>query len=294
MKRSEFLSMLNQGYFLFDGAMGTELQARGLPIGEVPEKWNFSNKSALTDIHQKYSKAGARAVTTNSFGGSPHKLKSCSLQDEAFEVNKAAAEIARHAVGDDILIAGSVGPTGALLVMGELDEADMASGFEIQIRGLVEGGADLIILETFSDLDEIKIALKAAKRITDVPVIASMTFEPGARGFRTMMGVDIPTAVKTLEDAGADILGTNCGTGIHKAVEIVAEMRKNTSLVICAEPNAGLPKLVNGKTTYLETPQQMSAKISDLINAGAQIVGGCCGTTPEHIRLFSQVISQLQ
>lgn len=178
-------------------------------------------------------------------------------------------------------------------MMGELSAEDMASGFEVQIRGLVEGGADLIILETFSDMDEITIALQAAKNVTDVPVITSMTFEPGARGFRTMMGTDIPTAVKTLEDAGADILSTNCGTGIDKAVEIVAEMRQNTSMIICAEPNAGLPKLVNGKTTYLETPQQMSARIPDLINAGAQIVGGCCGTTPEHIRLFSKVISQL-
>lgn len=293
MSKSEFLSLVNQGTFLFDGAIGTELQARGLPVGEVPEKWNFSNPDALADIHKKYAEAGARAVTTNSFGGSPHKLKSCSLQDKAYEVNKVAVEIARKAVGDSILVAGSVGPTGALLMMGDLSESEMASGFEIQIKGLVDGGADLIILETFSDPDEIKIALQAAKAVTDLPVITSMTFEPGAKGFRTMMGTDIPTAVKMLEDAGADILATNCGTGIDKAVEIVAEMRQNTSMLICAEPNAGLPKLVNGQTTYLETPEQMAARIPDLINAGAQIVGGCCGTTPAHIKLFSEVIARL-
>ena len=286
----DLLAQLKQGIFLFDGGIGTQLQERGLPVGEVPERWNLENPEAVRDVHERYLQAGAQAVTTNSFGGSPHKLKSLSWQDRAYEVNKAAARLAREAAGEHGFVAGSVGPTGALLMMGDIDASAIQAGFETQVTGLADGGADVIIIETMSDLEEATLALRAAKTACRLPVIVSMTFEPGALGFRTMMGIDIPTAVKAIEDEGADVLGTNCGVGIESAIEIVREMRQHTSLPILAEPNAGLPKLVDGKTEYLETPEMMAQKLPELIAAGAQIVGGCCGTTPEHIRAFRKII----
>ncbi len=288
----DFLKTIEQGVFLFDGGIGTQLQAHGLKVGESPEKWNLERPQVVEQIHANYVAAGARAVTTNTFGGSPHKLKSEGLADKVVELNRAAAQLARKAAGNRVFVAGSVGPTGALIMMGELSPEEMRRGFEQQVRGLIEGGADVIIIETMSDLDEAKLALEAAKNVSDLPVIVSMTYEPGARGFRTMMGVDIATAVQVLEEAGADVLGTNCGTGIDKAIEIVAEMRQHTTRPILAEPNAGLPKLVDGRTVYEETPERMAGKLPELIKAGANIVGGCCGTTPEHIKLFSKIISE--
>jgi 5-methyltetrahydrofolate--homocysteine methyltransferase len=290
-KSMDFMTRVNNEVVLFDGGIGTELQAQGLQVGDAPEKWNLDNSGPIINVHQKYVKAGAMVVTTNSFGGSPHKLLAINLEKKAYEVNKAAASHAKLAVGNNGFVAGSVGPTGAMLMMGDLSESDMVQGFEIQISGLVDGGADLIIIETMSDIDEVRLALKAALNMTKKPVIVSFTFEPGSNGFRTMMGVDIASAVKVVEEHGAHIVGTNCGVGIDNAVNIVSELRKHTELPIIAEPNAGLPQLVDGKTQYLETPKAMAAKIPNLINAGANMIGGCCGTTPAHIAEFRKVIS---
>ena len=286
----DLMVALKNNIVLFDGGSGTELQALGLQVGDAPEKWNLDNPGPIKTVHTKYVNAGANVLTTNSFGGSPHKLKTIHLEDKAYEINKTAASIAKSAAGNNVLVAGSVGPTGVMLMMGEISEQDMATGFEIQIKGLIDGGADLIIIETMSDLDEVKLALKAAKKLTKKPIVCSFTFEPGAKGFRTMMGVDIAAAVNIVEEYGAQIVGTNCGVGIDNAIKIVAELRAFTKLPILAEPNAGLPKLVDGKTEYLETPETMAAKIPDIVNAGANIIGGCCGTTPSHIVAFKKVI----
>jgi len=286
----DFLKRIAENLFLFDGAIGTQLQAHGLKVGEVPEVWNLEHPEIVQEIHSDYVAAGAMALTTNTFGASPYKLKSAGLEDKTYEINKVAAELARKAAGDDIFVAGSVGPTGALLMMGDISSKEMLKGFERQIQGLADGGADVIIVETMSDIDEAKLALKAARYASDLPVIVSITYEPGARGFRTMMGIDIATAVSELEDAGVDVLGTNCGTGIDKAIDIVTEMKKYATRPILAEPNAGLPKLVNGEAVYEETPEMMAKRLPELIEAGARIVGGCCGTTPKHIKLFKQII----
>lgn len=289
----DFKKMLTQKVILFDGAIGTMLQAKGLPVGEAPEKWNIVKPEKVGEVHTAYMEARCDVVTTNTFGASPHKLASAHISVDAFEMNRRAAEIAKKAVQDKAFVAGSVGPTGAMLLMGEISEEEMLAGFSEQIRGLVDGGADVIIVETMSDLDEAKLAVKAAKESTDKAVIASMTFEKGKQGYRTMMGIDVATAVNGLTEVGADVLGTNCGAGIDQAVEIVREMRACTDLPILAEPNAGLPKLVDGKTVFEQTPEAMAKLLPDLLSTGAQIVGGCCGTTPRHIELFREVIDTI-
>lgn len=292
MKR-DFLAKIREGIFLFDGGLGTELQGKGLPVGEKPESWNWQHPEIVEQIHRSYAQAGAQAVTSNSFGASPHKLKGSGHEQKTREVNKVAAELVRRGVGDDVFVAGSVGPTGAILMMGEIGEAEVLSGYETQISGLADGGADLIIIETMSDIEEAKLAIKAAKNVCKLPIVATMSFEPGARGFRTIMGIDILTAASELEVAGSDVIGTNCGIGIDRAIEIIAEMRRYTGLPLIVQPNAGLPKLVNGKTVYEETPEMMAEKVPLLIDAGASIVGGCCGTTPQHIAAFRKVIEAL-
>ncbi len=281
----DFLAAVKNGIFLFDGGFGTQLQKQNVPAGRDTELWNLEKPAVIESIHQDYIDAGAMAVTTNSFGGSPYKLK-ISDRDLCAKINKAAAQNARRAAGEKI-VAGSVGPTGAMLMMGDISEVQMYDGFLLQIESLKAGGADIVIIETMSDLQEAKIALRAAKE-SHLPVVLSMTFEPGNRGFRTMMGVDIETFVREAKENGADVVGTNCGTGIEKAVHIVREMRRHTGLPILCEPNAGLPQLQGGKTVYLETPATMAELLPRLTGAGAGIVGGCCGTTPEHIRLFKQ------
>ncbi|MBN2000392.1 homocysteine S-methyltransferase family protein [candidate division KSB1 bacterium] len=280
----DFLTAIQSNLFLFDGGFGTQLQKYNLPSGQVPEMWNLEKPQVIEQVHREYVEAGAMAVTTNSFGGSPFKLK-CSDKDLCVRINKAAAENARRAAGEKVYVAGSVGPTGAILMMGDISEQEMYDGFKIQIQGLRDGGADIVIIETMSDLQEAIIALCAAKEF-DLPIILSMTFEPGNRGFRTMMGIDIQTFVREAGENGADVVATNCGTGIEKAIEITREMRRNTELPILCEPNAGLPRVQDGQTVYLETPSTMAVLIPQLIEAGAGLVGGCCGTTPEHIRLF--------
>lgn len=230
-------------------------------------------------------------VTTNSFGGSRYKLEKTGFGDRVYQINFQAAAIAKEAVGKDSLVAGSVGPTGEFLhPLGPVKPEEMREVFRLQIKALLDGGADLIIVETMSDLEEASLAVQAARELGDFPVIGSMTYDPGKQGYRTMMGVDIPTAVKKLLDVGADVVGSNCGTGIEDFISIVEEMRRETDKAILAEANAGLPELVEGKTVYKESPHMMASNLPQLLDAGENIVGGCCGTTPEHIRLFRKVI----
>jgi len=292
--KSDFIAIAKKGAVLFDGGMGTQLQALGLAVGEAPETWNLEHPERVSQVHLAYCEAGAQIVTTNSFGASPYKLVRSGITADAYQINRRAAEIARSAITGSTGVAGSIGPTGAMLMMEEIGEAEMAQGFETQIRGLVDGGVDVLIIETMSDLQEAVIALTACKKISRLPVFCSMTFSPGQQGFRTMMGTDIATAVQTLEKHGAEVLGCNCGIGINQAVKIVQEMRQFTSLPLLAEPNAGLPKLVDGKTVYAETPTMMAEKIPALLKAGAIFVGGCCGTTPAHTSAFRDVLSRVR
>jgi 5-methyltetrahydrofolate--homocysteine methyltransferase len=293
MNRDDFIKRVQEGILLFDGGIGTQLQAKGLKVGEVPEAWNLEHPDWVEAIHRSYVEAGAQVLTTNSFGGSRYKLEKTGLGDKMAEINRRAAAIAKEAAGGNAWVVGSVGPTGEFLQpLGTVPPEEMKEGFKLQIKSLIEGGADLIIVETMSDLEEASLAVQAARVLGDFPVIGSMTFNPVKQGYRTMMGVDIPSSVSRLLDEGADAVGSNCGNGIDDFIIIVAEMRECTDRPILAEANAGLPELVHGKTVYRETPDMMASKLDALLDAGADIVGGCCGTTPDHIRRFVEVIDK--
>jgi 5-methyltetrahydrofolate--homocysteine methyltransferase len=293
MQRKLFLDRLAEGIHLFDGGMGTQVQALGLHAGDPPEAWNLLHPDRIRSIHADYVSAGAQILTTNSFGGSRYKLEKAGLGDRVNRINTQAAAIAKSAAGGTVLVAGSVGPTGEFLhPLGSVRPQEMEEQFKLQIKALLDGGADLIIVETMTALEEARLAVKAARSLGDFPVIGSMTFDSTKVGYRTMMGIDIPGGINGLIEAGADVVGSNCGNGMDDFIAIVKEIRSVTEKPVLAEANAGLPELVGGKTVYRETAETMAGKLSFLIDAGADLVGGCCGTTPETIRLFAEVIAE--
>ena len=213
--RRPILQRLAEKVLLGDGAMGTMLQQQGLAVGECPEAWNLSHPDKVRWVSESYVAAGAECVLTNTFGGTSLKLENCGLAAEAKKINIIGTQLAREAAGEQVYVAASIGPTGKMLVpFGEMEPEVAYEAFREQATALEEGGADIIQIETMSDLEEAKIAVRAAKENTNLPVIASMTFEKGKQGYRTVMGVDIPTAVQELLAAGADVIGTNCGNGI--------------------------------------------------------------------------------
>ncbi len=274
-----------------DGAWGTFLQQKGLKIGECPEEWNLTHPDEVLDIARSYIEAGADMIETNSFGGTRFKLEKFGLAEQVFELNKAAAEISREAAGDKFVL-GSVGPTGKILMMGDVTEEELYEAFKEQAKGLEAGGADVIMIETMSDLDEARIAIQAAKENTGCEVFCTMTFEKTVTGeFRSMMGVSPTEMVQTLIDAGAELLGANCGNGIAGMVGIVEEIRKaNPDIPILVHANAGMPVYQDGETVFPEKPEEMAALVSKIIAAGANIIGGCCGTTPDHICKVREVV----
>lgn len=281
-----------KGTLVSDGAWGTFIHQKGLRSDECPESWNLTRPDDIFDVALSYVKAGADTILTNSFGGSPFKLEPYGLKDKTYEVNKAAAEISKRAAGDDALVLGSVGPTGKLLMMGEVTEQELFDGFAVQVRGLVDGGADAILIETMSDMDEARTAIRAAKSITDKEVMCTFTFNlTPANEYRTMMGTSPAEAVEMLVAEGADVLGANCGNGAAGMIDIVKQIREvNQEIPVLVHANAGMPILRDGHSVFPESPDQMSAQIGDLVAAGANIVGGCCGTTPDHIRKIVQVV----
>lgn len=288
----KILEKIQQGKILVsDGAWGTFLQQKGLKTGECPEEWNLTHSDEVLDIARSYIEAGADMVETNSFGGTRFKLEKFGLADKVFELNKAAAEISRIAAGDNFVL-GSVGPTGKILMMGDITEEEMYEAFKEQAMGLEAGGADAIMIETMSDLDEARIAIRAAKENTRCEVFCTMTFEKTVTGeFRSMMGISPTEMVQALIDAGAELIGANCGNGIAGMVGIVEEIRKaNPDIPILVHANAGMPVYQDGETVFPEKPEEMAALVPKIIAAGANIIGGCCGTTPEHIARVRGVV----
>lgn len=267
-----------------DGAWGTFLQQKGLQPGECPELWNISKPGEVFEIAKSYVDAGADMIETNSFGGSRFKLEKYGLSGKTFEINKAAAEISRKAAGGRFVL-GSVGPTGKILMMGDVTEEELYDAFKEQCLALEAGGVDAIMIETMTDLDEARIAIRAAKENTGCEVFCTMTFEKTVQGeYRSMMGVSPTDMVETLGKAGADLLGANCGNGIENMIGIVEEIRKADPRVpILIHANAGMPHYHDGQTIFPETPVEMASRVNQLISVGANIIGGCCGTTPEHI-----------
>jgi len=278
-----------------DGAWGTMFQKMGLQAGECVEEWNISQPSQVRAVAAAYVAAGSEIILTNTFGGSSLKLKNYNLQNRTSEINRLGVMLSKEAAGAHVKVAASVGPTGKFLQpFGETTGTEMFDVFSEQISAQIAGGADAIIIETMSDLSEAIIAVKAAKSITTRPVLVTMTFEKGKQGYRTMMGVSVKEAVMSLTDNGVDMIGTNCGNGIEQICEIIAEIRKYTSKFVIAHPNAGMPKLIGTQTIFDQSPIEMAAYVPELIKAGANIIGGCCGTTPDHISAIVQQIATMR
>jgi 5-methyltetrahydrofolate--homocysteine methyltransferase len=266
----------------------------GLQPGECPESWNLKFPEKVFEIAKNYIDAGSDMIETNSFGGNAFKLSYFGLQDQVFELNKAAAEISRKAAGTDKHVLGSIGPTGKLLIMGDVTFEEMYLAFKEQAMALYAGGADALIVETMSDIEEAKAAVSACKENTPCEVICTMIFEKtGEQLYHTMMGVTPAEMVQEMINAGASIIGANCGNGIVNMIGITEEIRKANAIVpILIHANAGSPVYKNGETYFLETPEVTAGFVQQLINSGANIIGGCCGTTPEHICEIARVVRE--
>ena len=293
MAKQKIVDILKTGKILVsDGAWGTFLYQKGMKAGECPDEWSLTHFDAVKDIAKSYIDAGSDMVETNSFGANRFKLQHFGLQDKVSEINEAAARASREAAGDDKYVIASIGPTGKMLLMGDVTEEEFYDCFREQAVALEKGGADAVCIETMSDGDEAVQAIRAAKENTGLEVIATFTFEKTVQSeYRSMMGLSPSDAVRMAVDAGADIVGTNCGNGMERMVDIVREIRREfPDTFILVHANAGLPVLVDGKDTFPETPEMMASYIPTLIEAGANIIGGCCGTTPAHIKAIKEAI----
>ncbi len=286
--------LTSHSLLLSDGAWGTMMQSMGLEPGECPESWNLKYPERIEAIAKAYIDAGADLVGTNSFGGSRFKLMHYGLQDQVTEINRAAASISRKAAGPDRFVMGSVGPTGKMLIMGDVTEDELYEAFKEQVIALEEGGADAVCIETMTALDEGLLAIRAAKENSSLVVIATMTFDKTVTGeFRTMMGVSPEEMTLVYTEAGVDILGTNCGNGMANMIPIVEAIRRvNPGIPVLVHANAGLPHYHEGKNVFDESPGVTASYVPRLLDAGANIVGGCCGTTPETIAEIRKKIEE--
>ena len=272
---------------LGDGAMGTMLQKHGLEFGECPERFNLEKPEVVRMIHKAYADAGADFVETNTFGANRIGLKRYGLADEIGEIVKKAVASAREAVGDSLLVAGSVGPTGALLQpYGETPADEVREAFREAAEHLEREGIDFFLVETMTDLNEALLAVEALKAVSERPVVATMSFQKSPKGMRSVMGNVPADCAAALRDAGAAVVGTNCCNGIEEAVWILEEMGE-VGIPIIAQPNAGIPAIEDGRPVYRQTPEHMAAEVPRLLESGVRIVGGCCGTTPDHIRAIA-------
>jgi methionine synthase I (cobalamin-dependent) len=278
--------LMKRAPVIVDGAWGTQLQQRGLPVGGCAEAWNLEHPERVEEVARAYVEAGSQIILTNSFCGNRQMLERHGLAARAAEINRAAAEISRRAAGDTVHVFGSMGPTGTMLMMGDISEEELSEIFTEQALALQAGGADGIVIETMSALDEAACAVRAA-RSTGLPVVACMVYDSGADYDHTMMGVTPEQAVPALVEAGADVIGANCGVGILEALPVGARLVAATDLPVWMKPNAGMPVMVDGKAQYSMKPDEFGDAALRAIASGARFIGGCCGTRPDFIRAIA-------
>lgn len=292
MPKDTFLEVIKEQILICDGAMGTMLIEKGLKPGECAEEWNINYPEKVKEIHSAYLDAGCDIILTNTFGGNRFKLKAFGRERIVEEVNFSGARLAKDVASEKCFVGASIGPSGRFLKpYGDLDIKELIDSFSEQIEAVYKGGVDFICIETMSDLQEAKAAITAAKTTCNIPVVTSMTFQKGKRGFRTLMGISPTIAATELIDSGADVIGSNCGNGVDEMIEIISEMKSAVkNYLFITEPNAGIPELIDGRVVYRETPPEMANKIKALSDINVNIIGGCCGTTPEHMKEISRKI----
>jgi 5-methyltetrahydrofolate--homocysteine methyltransferase len=287
-----FLDVLDdRGVLLADGAVGTNFQDMGIEPGVAPEEWVIDAPDRVRELHQRFARAGADLVLTCSFGGSPIRLEDGPLAGRARELNVRAAELAREAVGDEILVAGSIGPTGQLVEpFGVLTRDDALAAFAEQASALAEGGADLVVLETFFAGEEGLWAAQAVREATELPLVLSFSFDQGTK---TMMGLSPLDVVRATESLGLAAVGANCGRSLDDTARLVAEFREaDAAAPLWIKPNAGVPQIVADRVVYPESPESFAARLAQFAEQGARIVGGCCGSTPEHIAALHRALGR--
>ena len=290
----DILELIELRPVLGDGAMGTMLQIRGLKTGECPEAWNLDHPEVIEGIHREYRDAGCDFVTTNTFGANPLKLAKFGLEAKLEDMVRRGVELARKGAGETGIVAGSIGPTGAPLEpYGDTPADESRVGFLAAAKALDRAGVDLLLIETMTDLNEARLAIEAAREVSSRPLAATMSFTKGAKGFRTVMGTSPEEAARGLAEAGADIVGTNCVGGMSEAVGIMEIMVPASSSPTLAQPNAGLPEVGANGVVYPETPENMGDGLEALLATGVNAVGGCCGTTPAHIRRMAAFLGKV-
>ncbi len=292
MTRKEFNKLLDEKPLLFDGAMGTELYKKGVFINKSYDELNLSNPALVKQVHEEYKRAGADVLETNTFGANRAKLSRFQLQDKVYEINYAGAKLARDVAGNELLVAGSVGPLGVQMEpLGPLAFEEAREMFKEQIEALLDGGVDLIILETFIYPEELKQAINAARELGDFPVIAQMTIDEDTT---SLTGAKPEIMIADIEAAEPDVIGVNCTVGPKTMLNWLEKARHFTKLPVSVMPNAGKPKNIDGRNIYLTSPEYIGEYSKHYVQAGANIIGGCCGTSPEHIKRMRNTLNSLK
>jgi methionine synthase I (cobalamin-dependent) len=274
--------LLAAGPVVTDGAWGTQLQARGLPVGSCPDLWNLEQPERVEEVARAYVEAGSQVILTNTFGANRFMLERHGAADRVVAINRAGAEISRRAAGSKAAVFASIGPSGVVLMMGQVQPEALEEAFTEQAAALADAGADALVIETMSDPAEARLAVAAAHG-TGLPVVACMVFDSGKDHDRTMMGTTPEQAAEVLLEAGADLIGSNCGQGVAGFVPICRRLAAAGGRPVWIKANAGLPQMRDGKTVYTQTPEEFADYVPPLVKAGAGFLGGCCGTSPEFI-----------
>lgn len=285
INKKSILDLAKNRVVLFDGGMGSTIVSLGLPEGECPESWNLTHSEAIGDIHRKNLEAGADVIETNTFGANRLRLATFGYGDQVEEINARAVQIAKKVCPEDKFVAGDIGPCGVFLKpVGKFSIEELEESFLEQVKVLTKAEVDLFSIETIYDLREALAAVKTTKLVSDLPVFVSMTFDKKPRGYLTMMGNSIPECARELEKAGADVVGANCTLRSDAMIELAEELRRSTDLPIIIQPNAGKPELIQGKLVYPQDSESFAEDMKMTAEAGADFVGGCCGTTHKFIR----------